>query len=69
MFYDEDAQMEADYANYLEEQAREEWERDIEERYLEDGERAIEDEAYNHFILPDLSEALEEEARCRTTWS
>lgn len=57
MFYDEDAQMEADYANYLEEQAREEWERDIE------------DEVYNHFILPDLSESLEEEARCRTTWS
>ena len=56
MFYDEDYQLEADYANYLEERAREEWERDIE------------DEAYNHYILPELSEALEEESRCRTTW-
>ena len=69
MFYDEDCQLEADYANYLEEQAREKWERDIEERYLEDGERDIEDDAYNHFILPELYEALEEEARCRTTGS
>ena len=69
MFYDEDAQLEADYANYLEEQAREEWERDMEEQYLLEGEHAAEDEAYNRLILPELYEALKEEARCRTTWS
>ena len=57
MPYDEDAQLEADYADYLEMQAREDWEHDIE------------DEAYNYYILPELSEALEEESRYRAIWS
>lgn len=57
MFYDEDTQMEEDYISYLEMQEQEEWEHNIE------------DEAYNHYILPELYEALEEESRCRTLWS
>ena len=57
MFYYEDAQLEEDYARYLEMQEHEDWE------------RSIEDDAYNHYILPELYEALEEESRCRTLWS
>ena len=57
MFYYEDAQLEEDYARYLEMQEQEDWE------------HSIEDDAYNNYILPELYEALEEESRCRTTWS
>ena len=57
MFYYEDAQFEEDYICYLEMLEQEDWE------------RSIEDDAYNHYILPELSEALEEESRCRTLWS
>lgn len=57
MFYFEDDQLEEDYARYLEMQEQEDWE------------HSIEDDAYNHYILPELYEALEEESRCRTLWS
>ena len=52
MFYDEDAQMEEDYIRYLEMREQEDWE------------RAIEDEAYNNYILPEYFKALEEEEGC-----
>ena len=40
MFYDEDAQFEEDYICYLEMLEQEDWE------------HSIEDDAYNHYILP-----------------
>ncbi len=53
MFYDEDYQLEADYNDYLDMCAWEEMKHDIE------------DDAYNHYILPDFFKALDEEEKAR----